>query len=135
MAMNVPNLPLRTTRPRPSAMRESTIQAAIREALGLEPDLVLFRNSIAMVESWNPATGQVRRHRAGLVRGSSDLIGILKPGGRWFALEVKSPTGTTSDDQAQFLALVRRFGGFAAVVHSVCEAVGALDRARLGAFE
>lgn len=61
--------------------------------------------------------------------------------GRFIALEVKRPAapgrsrGRTSDDQDQWLALVRRMGGFAAVVSSVDEARAALARARRGESE
>lgn len=99
--------------------------------------------------------------RQGMITGAADLIGILTIPvavreadgsfrvrgvaagdvlhvGRFFALEVKRPAapgrsrGRTSDDQDQWLALVRRMGGFAAVVSSVDEARAALERARRG---
>lgn len=120
---------------------ESAILAAIRQRLGMESDLVLWRLSQG---------GVVRRGRhtmrTGLVAGAADLIGILthtdpsaEDGevwgkvGRFVALEVKSARGRVSTEQAQWIELVHRHGGFAAVVRSVNDALHALDRARRGA--
>ena len=71
--------------------------------------------------------------RYGLAVGSADLIGCL--GGRFIALEVKAAAGRTSPEQRQWLDLVRRNGGFAAVVRSVDEARAAIARARRGERE
>ena len=50
-------------------------------------------------------------------------------------LEVKTAVGRASTEQRQWLELVRRHGGFAAVVRSVEEAHAAIARARTGAKE
>jgi hypothetical protein len=110
-------------------MREIVIQQAIRLALGQEPDVRVWRNECGV------AVHRGRHVRYGLVRGSSDLILILKPLGRFLALEVKLPKGRISVEQEQFLEVVRRFGGFGAVVRSVEDARAALDRARRGESE
>jgi len=115
--------------PAPKPPREAAIQAAIREALGREPDLVLWRNNVGLAQHGEHAV------RYGLIEGSADLVGILGPQGRFMALEVKRPRGKPTEAQELFLALVRRRGGFAAVVRSVEEAVAALARARAGACE
>ena len=141
--------------------RESQIQHDIRLALGREPDITLWRNETGctdavgisraylqrilrcLVRADVPAAInliraqlQARRRmvRYGLCRGSSDLIGI-GPGGRFIAIEVKTATGRLSKEQAMFIELVRRRGGFACVVRSVNEAQLALDRARRGESE
>lgn len=44
--------------------------------------------------------------------GCSDVLGQLKDG-RLLAVECKAPAGRLTDEQAQFLSLVRRFGGVA----------------------
>jgi hypothetical protein len=108
-------------------MSEGHIQDEIRLALSDEPGLVMWRNNVGVAE-----------HRGALVRyglavGSSDLIGCLN--GRFIALEVKTPTGRASPQQRQWLDLVRRHGGFAAIVRSVEDARGAIARARTGASE
>jgi hypothetical protein len=107
-------------------MRERDIQQAIRLALGLLPDVVLWRNSTGMTRTDD------RVLRYGLAVGSADLIGILAPKGRFLALEVKSEEGRLRPEQTQFLELVRRCGGFACVVRSAEEALAAIERARKG---
>jgi len=108
---------------------EAVLQNQIRLALGREPDLALWRNETGV------AVHNGRRVRYGLCVGSADLIGILAPAGRFFALEIKTATGRVSPDQVRFLNLVRNRGGFAAVVRSVDEARDALERARMGELE
>lgn len=110
-------------------MREAPILQAIRIALGRLPDLRLWRNECGVAKH----AGRFVRY--GLVRGSADLVGILGPAGRLFALEVKAPGGKLTNEQAAWLALVRRFGGFGCVAHSVDEAVSAYQRARNGGSE
>lgn len=127
-------------------MTESQILAAIRIALGSEPDLVLWRLS-----QGGAVTRKGQTYRAGLsVNGAADLIGILQETvseelhagtcrgrviGRFFALEIKAANGRCSPEQELWLNLVRQRGGFAAVVRSVDEARAALERARAGEFE
>lgn len=121
-----------------SGPSESQIQADIRLALGLEPGLVLWRNSVGVTRSWDATTGAERVVHAGLPVGSADLVGILtltSGVGRFLALEVKSARGRLRPEQVTWLELVRRMGGFAAVVRSVDEARAAVWRARRGERE
>ena len=111
------------------------VQAQIRLAIGMEPDLVLWRNHTGGSEEYNAATDTVRHQRFGLAPGSADLVGILSPTGRFVAFEVKNFAGRARPEQVQWLALVRKFGGFACVVRSPEEARAALDRARRGESE
>lgn len=131
-------------------MNESELVAELRAELGRESDLVLWRNHTGVAERGG------RTQRFGLVRGGSDLVGILtthvwignpdrcpppltqRPArlvtfGRWFALEAKTARGRVSREQEMFLDLVRARGGFAAVVRSVQDGWAALARARAGA--
>lgn len=124
----------RPRQPRPTHY-ESDVQDAIREALGLEADLVLWRNNTGVAVHWDDRSGKERRVRYGLCPGGADLIGLLGPSGRIVALEVKRPAERPTDDQRAFLTIVRRHGGFAAIVHSVDEAVAAVARAREGKTE
>jgi VRR-NUC domain len=108
---------------------EHVIQTNVRIALGELDDVVLWRNHTGVTQ------GDERVRRYGLCVGSSDLVGILSPSGRFIAIEVKSDSGRTTKEQELFLALVRRMGGFACVVRSVDDALQAVARARAGASE
>ncbi|HSN19256.1 MAG TPA: hypothetical protein VLS49_01175 [Usitatibacter sp.] len=134
---------------KPRRQGEGALSDAIREALALTcPDLLLMRNAQCAVVKSN------RMVRGGLGNGSADLVGVLRPSGRWVALEVKVPGEIpTTDDllrahnrgarataaqrhmmaQRVWLEDVRAFGGFAAYVSSVEEARAAIARARTGA--
>ncbi|MBI4740398.1 MAG: VRR-NUC domain-containing protein [Betaproteobacteria bacterium] len=52
--------------------------------------------------------------------GCSDVLGQLKDG-RLLAVEVKSPNGRLRPEQAEFLSLVRRFGGVAFVARDCAD--------------
>lgn len=57
---------------------------------------------------------EIRRrnvNRFGLVRGASDLIGLIEPHGTFIAAEVKGPRGRLTPEQILFLELVRQRGG------------------------
>jgi hypothetical protein len=73
----------------------------------------------------HPAVAWVERQNSGVARmggrfvrfgwpGCSDLIGMMQDG-RLLAVECKAPAGQVRAEQAEFLALVRRFGGVAFV--------------------
>lgn len=131
---------------------EARIQSEIRLALGLEPDLLLFRNANVKASFYDPASGGEKFVSAGLGDGSADLVGVLRvatvshrsdplwPGtgqimattGRFFALEVKQPGKKPRADQVRWAELVQRFGGFCCAVTGVDEARAALARARRG---
>lgn len=128
-------------------MHETELQQQIRLALGHERDLVLWRNTVGFGEFEDGS-----KARFGLGVGSSDLIGILAPQGRFIGLEVKLPKalarilraiakGTidklsdTERAQILFINLVRARGGFGAFVDSEESAKAALARARTGASE
>lgn len=115
-------------------MLESEHQQAIRLRLGSKGDLVLFRNNVGVLRE-ETKSGKERFVRFGLLPGSCDLIGILKPTGRFFALEIKKARGRIGEKQQLFIELVREFGGFACVVRDVHEAEAAYERALRGAFE
>jgi hypothetical protein len=104
-------------------MTEAQIEHAIRLVVGQLPDVVLWRNSTGAAK-----LPDGRWVRYGLCVGGSDLIGIAF--GRFLALEVKRPGGRATPEQLQFLALVDRLGGVGAIVHSVDEAMGAVERAK-----
>jgi hypothetical protein len=143
------------------AQKESEIQRAIRLKLGQLDDLVIWRNEtgayaeagtthflgevLALIDDASSeshiaaARGMIRAALKrsqwvsyGLCKGSSDLVGILKPSGRFFALELKSKTGKTTDEQVLFLRLVNNMGGYGGVARSVEEALAHYHRAAAG---
>jgi hypothetical protein len=102
---------------------EGRILQSIRLELGTVPRLVLWRNNTGALVDQNG-----RLVRFGLAVGSADLVGCLD--GRFVALEVKTPTGRVSQEQAQWIECVRRNGGLATVVRSVGDAAAFIDAAR-----
>ena len=113
---------------------EHAIQSDIRLTLGLDPDVVLWRNNVGLLE--RPNGGRVRY---GLAVGSSDLIGMVTAVfdghrvGRFLALEVKRPGERATKDQLLFLRLVQARGGVAAVVSSPTQAVAVVEQAKINA--
>ena len=103
---------------------EGRLQAEIRLTLGREEDLTLWRIAPSA------PMGDGGRVVQTAPEGIADLCGVLAPTGRWFCLEVKTPTGRVRPAQVQWGELVRRRGGYYAVVRSVPEALAALARAR-----
>ena len=110
------------------ANAETDIQQRIRLALGIRPDLRLFRNQVGQLP--DPRTG--RPVQFGLARGSADLIGwrsvVITPemvGQRvavFTSLEVKTPTGRLTPAQQAWLGTVHNAGGIAGVARSVRDA-------------
>lgn len=114
-------------------MREARIQQAIRLALGREEGLVAWRNNTGVLVD---RRGQ--RVRYGLCRGSSDLVGVVTMPdglGRFAAWEIKGPDGDLTEEQNQFLRLVRRLGGFGCEVRSVDDVLASVGRCRAGCDE
>lgn len=93
---------------------------------------VLWRNNVGTAEHWTPRG--VQRVRYGLAEGSADLVGII--GGRFVAVEVKAHDGRIAAEQEQWLALVRRNGGFATVLRGpATDDEGAVTRACMDIVE
>jgi hypothetical protein len=103
----------------------SALKHAIKLAMGARPDVRLFDNPRGNAK--NPETGA--RLTFGLAPGASDIVGIVKPRGRWLALEVKTGEAESTREQAAFLDMVNNFGGVGRVVRSVADAEAAVDEA------
>ncbi len=108
-------------------MRESTIQALIRKAIAKDGRAILTRNHVGFIRD-----AEGHGHRFGLGVGSPDLVGMLTPSGRVFCLEIKQPGKYPTTFQKAWARACRMRGGFVATVHSVEEAMAALDRALRG---
>lgn len=98
-------------------MTESQLQDQIRVALGMDPDVVLFRNNIGHA---------TMRHGARVTfgvggPGGADLIGMFR--GRFVAVEIKTATGRQSPEQRKFEALVKARGGVYVILRSVEDAL------------
>lgn len=107
-------------------MSESSLMRSIQlflSGLGVR----VLRNNVGMLED---KTGQKVRY--GLCVGSADLIGwypveitpemVGKKVAIFTAVEVKTPTGRLTKEQADFLDAVKSAGGIAFVARSVEEA-------------
>lgn len=106
-----------TTRVRNNS--ETLLVAEIRLALGKRTDCIFFRNSVGYDEE--------KHVKFGLMKGSSDLIGLVKPSGRMIVLEVKlpgwkKPRNAHEREQAEFIEMIIKAGGYGAFVTSVEEA-------------
>lgn len=62
-------------------------------------------------------------------RGCSDVIGQLKDG-RLLAVECKAKAGRLRPEQAEFLSLVRRFGGVGIVARNARDVIDGLKNAK-----
>lgn len=100
-------------------MKESDIQRLIMLALS-EAGCLIFRNNTGVLK--NAAGIPIK---FGLCVGSSDLIGIA-PGGRFLAVEIKTPTGKATPEQLRFIDAVRARGGIAGIARSPAEALALL---------
>ena len=109
--------------------QETALQQRIRLALGMLPDVRLWRNNSGKLP--DPRTG--RWVQFGVASpGGSDLIGYrsitITPdmvGQRvavFTAIEIKTETGRATPAQRNFIDHIRRAGGIAGIVRSVADA-------------
>lgn len=107
---------------------ESAILARVHRALAATGRCILWRNNSGAL----PAMGRGGRSyplRYGLGVGGADLVGLLRPSGRFIAFEVKTAIGKQSDHQKAWERAVQEGGGFYRVVRSAEEALEALEAA------
>lgn len=103
--------------------RETGIQGAIHDAIAFTGRALIWRNQCG-------AYKRGRHYIAyGLGVGSADLVGLLIPSGRFFALEVKTEVGKLSAEQRAWAFAVQKAGGYVACVRSVGDALEALKQA------
>jgi hypothetical protein len=93
---------------------------AIHVAMRETGRVVLWRNNTGRLKS-----GQ-RWVSFGLGAGGADLVGILKPSGRFLAVEVKTPSGRQTPEQVAWQRAVESAGGMYVVARSVAEALAAI---------
>lgn len=104
-------------------MSETAILRDIHTAVVQTGRALLWRNNGGV------ATYGRAKVRYGLGVGGADLVGVLRPCGRAFALEVKTTSGRLSAEQKAWHRAWSGAGGFVACVRSVDEALEALERA------
>jgi hypothetical protein len=109
-----------TPKPRTNSKPESAALAEVLKALR-------SNSAVAWAHRQNTGAAKVggRFVRFGW-RGCSDILGMLKDG-RLLAVEVKAPKGRLRPEQAEFLYLVRRFGGVALVARNCRDVLDVLD--------
>ena len=95
---------------------EHRIQNEIR--LALADTCVIFRINVG--KSYTP---DGRYFDTGVPKGFSDLFGVRKADGRAVFIEVKTPKGRPTDQQKNFLEIMRKNGAIAGVCRSPEEAV------------
>jgi hypothetical protein len=122
------------------SQRETVLMTDIRAALVKDDRARVWRNNVGQTPCLCEACRFIVCSRCaakfrnpvryGLAVGSSDLVGIIRPTGRFIGLEVKTDKGIVSEEQEAWIQTVRRFGGVASVVRSVEDALGVLDAAK-----
>src|SRR4051812_32691746 len=82
---------------------EYQVETVILQFLNAQPGCFAFK--VETRGYYNRAKGFYQKNKSKYVlAGTSDIIGTYK--GKFFALEVKSATGTASDDQRIFIASI-----------------------------
>lgn len=104
-------------------MKEAPILKAILQALELRGVCAWRANAGLTVIG----KGTSRRVIRGAPPGTPDVIGILK-GGRFFGLEVKSPTGRANRAQLAWQRRANELGARYEVVRDVRSALAAVER-------
>ncbi len=102
-------------------MSESVLVAEILIALGRDPRCKVWRNNSGALPD---ARGRVIRF--GLA-GSADILGLLRPSGRFLAIEVKAQNGRQSEAQRNFQRMITESGGLYVLAYSVQEAIDAIS--------
>lgn len=114
-------------------MNETQLMNEIQIEISKTKKSLVFRNNVGTAK-----TIDGRYIKFGLVKGSSDLIGLTqvevtpKMVGEtlavFTALEVKTPTGRATREQLNFIKMVTRLGGIGKIVRSVADALAAISR-------
>jgi hypothetical protein len=94
--------------------RNETAGAYVGKVIHKDARIVTLQNAMLM--------------QFGLCVGSSDIIGIHKPTGRFLAVEVKTAKGKPTPEQLNFIEQVRAANGIAGIARSVQDALELLPR-------
>lgn len=112
--------------PGPSLVEaEKDTQEKIRLAVASAGGVMVMRNNVGVARHGK------RMVRYGLGTGSSDLVCVVAPYGRFLGLEIKRPKGgVVSRDQMKWMQWIRSYGGVTGVATSVEEALQLVNEAR-----
>lgn len=97
----------------------------------LTRDIIVALNMIPGVWVWRRNVGR-RGHVQFGKPGMADIEGVLRPHGRRIELEVKIDAAVTAL-QSRWIDDIRGYGGAAAIVHSVSEAIDFVEATIRGA--
>ncbi|MBF0406450.1 MAG: VRR-NUC domain-containing protein [Candidatus Riflebacteria bacterium] len=94
-------------------MSEHELQQRILLELGNKPGIRIWRNN----------SGALYDQRGHLIKfglqGSADILGIIKPHGRFLAIEVKAPRGKLTKQQERFKRMIEGHGGLYILARSM----------------
>lgn len=99
---------------------EHKIQNDIR--IAVSEKCVIFRMNVGCGTTYDG-----RHFSTGVPKGFSDLFGVRKSDGRAVFIEVKKPTGKPSEEQLNFIQMMRECGAIAGICHSTAEALELID--------
>jgi hypothetical protein len=104
---------------------ESSVLQKVTEALWAQGGVEVMRNNVGAIKKGR------RYIKYGLGKGSSDLVCIVAPYGRWLCIETKRPKGGVVDeDQRKWLAKMKTYGAIVAVCTSPDEVRALVEQAR-----
>jgi hypothetical protein len=102
---------------------EQALQRAVEQYLGTRRDLWFTRV--------NPGdrmivVGSQKRRIRGAPAGTADILGCAS-GGRFFGIELKSPSGRLTDSQLRWRAQIEAIGGAVVTARAVAEVRAFID--------
>ena len=108
-------------------LSEKEIERSILQYLSVRGDIEVWKvNTIGV---FDPITKKFRRPNSPFIRkGISDILGIIL-GGRFLAIEVKTPQrrNQLSPEQLCFITMINNMGGLAFVATSIEDVKGKLN--------
>lgn len=113
----------------PAAGREAPLLHAVRTEFGCGENFRLLRSNTGVAKYCSRCESIHRKESHPSYRivrfgipGAPDASGILAPLGRVIAIETKSDDGTLDEEQANYHAMITKYGGLVCVVRSIEEA-------------
>lgn len=105
-------------------MTESQTLAKVLDALSRSPHGLFWRNNSGKLQDVRG-----RWVSFGLGLGSPDIVGILKPSGRFIGIELKSDRGRVTPEQAAWHRAAAAMGAIVVVAKSVEEVMAVIEAA------